>query len=111
MERTKKAKEPTRVGDMEARRACERARGLERAGDYEGARSALGKLWAGIGERPRLDGLQVDTQAEVLWRVGSLSGWLGSANQIPGAQEFASDLLTESITLFEASDQDKRAEA
>jgi tetratricopeptide (TPR) repeat protein len=47
----------------------------------------------------------------VLWRVGSLSGWLGSANQIAGAQEFARDLLTESITLFESLDQDKRAEA
>jgi tetratricopeptide (TPR) repeat protein len=56
--------------------------------------------------------LSVDTQAEVLWRVGSLSGWLGSANQIPGAQEFARDLLTESITLFESlNQQDKRAEA
>jgi tetratricopeptide (TPR) repeat protein len=54
----------------------------------------------------------MDTQAEVLWRVGALSGWLGSANQIPGAQEFARDLLTESITLFESlNQQDKRAEA
>jgi tetratricopeptide (TPR) repeat protein len=56
--------------------------------------------------------LSEDTQAEVLWRVGSLSGWLGSANQIAGAQEFARDLLTESITRFESLDQqDKRAEA
>ncbi|HKV36721.1 MAG TPA: hypothetical protein VJP89_20445, partial [Pyrinomonadaceae bacterium] len=85
---------------------------MERAGDYEGARSALGKLWTRIGERPLLDRLPSDTQAEVLWRVGSLSGWLGSANQIPGAQEFARDLLTESITLFESlGQQDKRAEA
>ena len=65
-----------------------------------------------IGERPATDQLPVDTQAEVLWRVGALSGWLGSANQIAGAQEFARDLLTESITLFESLDQqDKRAEA
>jgi tetratricopeptide (TPR) repeat protein len=96
----------------EARRACERARELERAGDYEGARAALGKLWSRIGERPAVDELPPDTQAEVLWRVGALSGWLGSANQIPGAQEFARDLLTECITLFESLDQqDKRAEA
>src|SRR5215216_878202 len=98
--------------DWEAGQACERACALERAGDYEGARSALGKLWSRIGERPATDELSVDTQAEVLWRVGALSGWLGSANQIPGAQEFARDLLTESITLFESLDQqDKRAEA
>jgi tetratricopeptide (TPR) repeat protein len=56
--------------------------------------------------------LSEDTQAEVLWRVGSLSGWLGSANQIAGAQEFARDLLTDSIILFESlGQQDKRAEA
>jgi tetratricopeptide (TPR) repeat protein len=98
--------------DWEARRACARAQELERAGDYEGARSALEKLWRRIGERPAVDELPPETRAEALWRVGALSGWLGSAKQIPGAQEFARDLLTESITLFESLGQpDKRAEA
>ena len=99
-------------GDTQARQQCEKSRELERAGDYEDARSALGMLWTRIGDRPKLAELSIDTQAEVLWRVGSLSGWLGSASQIPGAQEFARDLLTESITLFELlGEQDKRAEA
>src|SRR6185369_17120177 len=98
--------------DVQARQSCEKSRKLERAGDYEGARSALGKLWTRIAERPDLGELSDDTQAEVLWRVGALSGWLGSANQIAGAQEFARDLLTESIALFESLDQqDKCAEA
>jgi len=99
--------------DAKLKRACEESRRLERAGDYKAARLALRVLWSGrIGERPRLAELSVDTQAEVLWRVGSLSGWLGSASQIPGAQEFARDLLTESIALFESlGEQDKRAEA
>jgi tetratricopeptide (TPR) repeat protein len=98
--------------DWEARRACEKARELERAGDYEGARSALEKLWSRIGERPAVNELPPETRAEALLRVGALSGWLGSAKQIPGAQEFARDLLTESITLFESlGQQDKRAEA
>ena len=111
MELTKIPKK-TNAWEAEARRRCEKSRELERAGDYEGARSALGKLWTRIGDRPRLAELSVDTQAEVLWRVGSLSGWFGSANQIAGAQEFARDLLTESITLFESlGEQDKRAEA
>src|SRR5215217_4521489 len=105
-------KTPRETCELEVRRRCENSREHERAGDYEGARSALGKLWTRIGNRPATEQLSVDTQAEVLWRVGSLSGWLGSANQIPGAQEFARDLLTESITLFESLDQqDKRAEA
>src|SRR5690242_8224309 len=106
--RSKEKRQP----DWEVKRGCERALGLERAGDYESARAALGKLWSRIGERPAVDELLPETQAEVLLRVGALSGWLGSANQIPGAQEFARDLLTESITLFESlGEQDKRAEA
>ena len=112
LELTSKPKETRQARDWQARRACEEAYKLERAGDYEGARAALRKLWTRIGERPRLAQLPDDTQAEVLWRVGSLSGWIGSANQISGAQEFASDLLTESITLFETlGQQNKRAEA
>ena len=107
-----KQKGTHQCADVLARRLCENARKFERAGDYEGARSSLGNLWTRIGDRPRVAELPMDTQAEVLWRVGSLSGWLGSANQILGAQEFARDLLTESITLFETLDQqDKRAEA
>src|SRR5215216_3341386 len=112
MDATSKQKGTWQCLDAQARQRCEKSRELERAGDYEGARSALGRLWTRIGERPRLAELSEDTQAEVLWRVGSLSGWLGSANQIAGAQEFARDLLTESITLFESlGERDKRAEA
>jgi tetratricopeptide (TPR) repeat protein len=112
MELANKPKEMRQARDWHARRACEDAYKLERAGDYAGARDALRVLWTRIGDRPRVAQLSVDTQAEVLWRVGALSGWLGSANQVPGAQEFARDLLTESITLFESLDeQDKRAEA
>ena len=112
MELTGKSKETRRWRDWEAKRACEKACALERAGDYEGARAALGKLWSRIGERPAVDGLLQDTRAETLLRVGALSGWLGSASQIPEAQEFARDLLTESISLFESLGQrDKRAEA
>lgn len=112
MELTTKPKETRKARDWQAIRACKDALNLERAGDYEGARFALRVLWTKIGAHPRLAELSEDTQAEVLWRVGSLSGWLGSANQIAGAQEFARDLLTESITLFESlGEQDKRAEA
>ena len=113
MELANKPNETRQARDWRVRRACKDAHKLERAGDYEGARFALRVLWSGrIGNRPRLAELSEDTQAEVLWRVGALSGWLGSANQIAGAQEFARDLLTESIGLFESLDQqDKRAEA
>lgn len=84
-----------------ARAACERAKELEEAGKFEDARSALNELWQRIGDRPNLDGLDGAISAEVLLRVGALSGWIGSASQIPGAQETAKDLISESSAIFE----------
>src|SRR5207248_1080423 len=49
---------------------------------------------------------------EVLLRAGSLSGWIGSANQIDGAQETAKDLISQSVADFEAlQETEKVAEA
>ena len=81
---------------------CELARDLEATGDYEAARSAMGDLWQHLGTRPKIDGLDRRTAAEVLLCAGSLTGWLGHTNQIEGAQEIAKDLISESITIFEA---------
>ena len=86
--------------DLQVRRQCELAKQLENAGDYEEARLAFAGLWNRIGERPPLDGLNPATKAELLLRVGSLSGWIGSAQQIADAQEFAKDLIAESARLF-----------
>jgi tetratricopeptide (TPR) repeat protein len=41
------------------------------------------------------------TQAELLLRAGTLSGWIGSARQMEGAQEFAKDLISESARRFD----------
>ncbi len=91
---------------------CLAAKELENAGEYEGAREALADLWAGIPERPQVAGLPAEDQAEVLLRVGALSGWLGSSGQMPGTQEFAKDLISESIRAFEGlGDREKVAEA
>jgi tetratricopeptide (TPR) repeat protein len=81
--------------------ACARARKLEETGDYEAARATLSELWQRVGERPKLDGLDQQTAAEVLLRAGVLSGWIGSASQIEGAQEAAKDLISESAARFE----------
>ena len=64
---------------------CRLAKHLERAGDYEGASEAMAELWQGVGGTPRIEGLENETRAEVLLRVGALTGWIGSANQIEGA--------------------------
>jgi tetratricopeptide (TPR) repeat protein len=80
---------------------CARAKELEEAGKFEEAGLALGEFWPRIGERPKLEGLDGAIRAELLLRVGTLSGWIGSARQIPGAQETAKDLISESSALFE----------
>ena len=104
--------ENTQFRDATVRRQCEKAAALERAGEYEAARESMSGLWSTIGERPETSALAAATEAEVLLRVGALAGWLGSARQISGAQEFAKDLLGESIRLFEAlGDDEKVAEA
>src|SRR6185503_6724059 len=91
---------------------CQLAATMIMSGQYDAAREALGELWRGVGERPRLEGLTEKTQAEVLLRTGNLSGWLGGASQIEGAQERSKNLISESARIFEAlGDTEKTAEA
>jgi len=102
---------PVRV-DRDVAQRCAAAQELASVGDYEAAREALGELWDGIGERPKIEGLLANEQAELLLRAGALSGWLGSSGQVPGAQASAKDLISESIRAFEAlGHQEKIAEA
>src|SRR5258708_5924947 len=80
---------------------CRLARYQEQAGDYHAAQEAMAELWQGTGARPRLEGLDDETKAQVLLRVGALTGWIGSANQTAGSQEMAKDLISESARAFE----------
>jgi CheY-like chemotaxis protein len=91
---------------------CRLARELEEAGNFEGAREAMGELWQRVGERPVLEGLDQETAADVLLRAGALTGWIGSAKQIEGAQETAKNLISESSRMFEEfGEKNKVAEA
>jgi len=91
---------------------CKLAKQLERLGKYEKAREAMGELWHVVGERPVLEGLALRTRAEVLLRVGSLTGWIGSVKQIEEAQEKAKNLIGESMRFFETlQEEEKVAEA
>ena len=91
----------TATGDERALVLCARAKELQDTQNFEDARLVLSEFWQGVGDRPKLDGLAANVQAEMLLLVGTLSGWLGSARQTPGAQEIAKDLLSESSTKFE----------
>ena len=90
-----------------AQARCQLAKQLETEGDYDAAREAMGKLWRGIGERPLLEGLDDETKASALLRTGVLTGWLGSAKQISGAQESAKNLITESIEIFKSTEREQ----
>lgn len=91
---------------------CEAALERRDAGDYESAQDVIRPLWRGVGTRPETEGLHPSVAAEVLFCAGVLTGWIGSQIQAKEAQEIAKDLITESITYFEAAgDQRKVAEA
>ena len=97
---TKSRTSPVR-SDADVRAKCITAKQLSDLGEYEAAQEALAGLWNGIGEAPNIEGLPPAEQAEVLLRVGALSGWLGSSGQLPGAQEFAKDLISRAIRAYE----------
>jgi len=104
--------DPTHTPDERAHLRCHLAKQLEDLGNYEAAREAMGNLWEGVGERPIVKDLDSQTSAEILLRVGALTGWIGSIQQIEGAQATSKDLITESMTIFmSAKRSDKVAEA
>jgi two-component system chemotaxis response regulator CheY len=104
--------DPTLTSSERALLRCQLAKRFEDIGNYENAREAMGELWPRIGGRPMIEELDHATAAEVLLRVGALTGWIGSAKQIEGAQGLAKDLISESILSFEASSNtSKKTEA
>lgn len=91
---------------------CELAKGLEEAGEFERAAETLQAFWKGLSHRPETESLTDEAKAELLLRAGTLTGWLGSAKQVPGAQEMAKDLISESAAIFETLEMgEKVAEA
>lgn len=100
--------DPTLTDSERARLRCQLAKQFEDTGNYEHAREAMGELWSRIGDRPSVGELDRATAAEVLLRAGTLTGWIGSAKQIEGAQGLAKDLINESIASFEISSNVKK---
>jgi tetratricopeptide (TPR) repeat protein len=68
-------------------------------------------LWQRLGERPDIAGLYPSVAAEVLLCVGILTGWMGSKNEIKEANDWARDLITESITFYESMSDIKKVAA
>lgn len=87
---------------------CELAKALEEAGEFDRAMETLQPFWKGLLHRPETDGLNDEAKAELLLRTGTLTGWIGSAKQVAGAQEVAKDLVSESAAIFETLAMDEK---
>ena len=94
--------DPALSNDQKVALRCDLAKYLEQCWNFEAAEEAMGQLWQCLGERPVLDGLTEQSKALVLLRAGALTGWLGSAKHVHGAQKLAKHLITESIGIFES---------
>jgi two-component system, chemotaxis family, chemotaxis protein CheY len=94
--------DPTIPQDERARLRCQLAKQLEDMGSYDAAREVMGELWPDFNARPVLAGLSDAIAAEVLLRVGALTGWIGSAKQIEDSQETAKNLISESKNVFKS---------
>jgi len=79
---------------------CKLSREFEDKGEYEEAREMLSGFWPRLDQRPTVKGLEPDIAAEVLLRVGVLTGWIG-CDQITDAQEQAKNFISESLAIFE----------
>jgi len=87
----------------EALLRCKTALEEKDRADYAGAQATMRPIWKGVGEGPKITGLDPSVAAEVLLCVGVLTSWIGSKNQIRDAQEIAKNLITQSMTYFESS--------
>ena len=89
--------------------SCMFAKQLEKAGEYEAAIEVLGEFWPdGRGSTHLESDLDQQTIAELLLRVGSLTGWLGGARQTSGLQEAAKNFITQSTEIFQELGQSTR---
>jgi len=104
--------DPNLSDNERVRLRCQLAKHFERTGNYTAACGAMDDLWTGVGKRPNVDTLDAHMSAEVLLRIGVLTGWIGNIKLIKGSQQIAKSLLSESIEIFEAmGDVKKVAEA
>lgn len=97
----------------QAQLRCRTSLELKDRNEYDAAREAMSPIWDGtIGSRPNTKGLHETVVAEVMLTTGILTGWLGSRSENKNADDYARDLINESIRLYEAvGDSRKVAEA
>jgi len=92
---------PIRTAHESAELSCRIAKQFEKAGDYKAASEILADFWPDRSAQPNVQDLDSSAQAQVLLRVGNLAGCLDSTEQTTGSQEFAKNLITKSIDIFD----------
>src|SRR5206468_1472399 len=108
-ERLKELDNPSLTNNERILIRCAVASDLIHKGQYDAARAALSELWQGVGEKPDVKKLKRTTAAEVLLQCGALTGWLGIAGNVEGAQDRAKDLISEAQRLFKSQGKYERA--
>jgi tetratricopeptide (TPR) repeat protein len=92
--------------------ACDLAKRLETAGDYDVAYDALSEFWPDANATPNLSDLDEPIAAQLLLRAGALATRRAAAVHGAGDQDTAKNLLTQSWERFEKlNDVAKSAEA
>lgn len=87
---------------------CTIAREQIDVGNYEAAFLILKDRWK-FGDWPKLNGLNLQRCADLLFTVGQLAGWLASTRQLPNGQQHGSELLSGSIAFCEQLGLSRRA--
>lgn len=87
---------------------CTVAREQIDLGNHEAACKILGARWT-FGEWPRLDGLNQQSCADLLFTAGELASYVANTTQILRGQKHAEQLLNGSIALFEQLGLRRRA--
>lgn len=87
---------------------CTIAREQIDSGNQDAACKVIGSRWT-FGDWPRLDGLNQQSCADLLFTAGELASYLANTTQIPRGQKHAEQLLNGSIALFEQLGLRRRA--
>ena len=92
-----------------AEAACNVAKRLETAGDYDTAYEALSEFWPDPNAAPNLTDLEEPIAAQLLLRAGALATRRAPAVHGAGTQDSAKNLLTQSWERFERLGDSKGA--
>jgi tetratricopeptide (TPR) repeat protein len=94
----------TKITTSKAIKLIEEARNAELCRDISTCRQVLNAVWENLEEDPTLDGLEIETQAEILRLCGFFLSYYGRSRNLKDYQERGRNFLTKAIEIFDAED-------